>query len=186
MIKYSSQFGNLTKQENVERAVEFRLLPLSKKMRQANECDSEVERRFSENSEEAYEDKERGSNRVTVESELDEESKEEEGKRGQGKKQSRGGIERTVASGHFCVCVEGRGAWMAARGMCSLNQESLGAKAKQSTSLPREGESWTEQALLFLPAPSSMHGKRTGPSDMSFITDEIKSESRIDHFLWVK
>lgn len=41
MIKYNSQFGNLTKQRNVERAVESGLLPFRKKMRQANECDSE-------------------------------------------------------------------------------------------------------------------------------------------------
>lgn len=55
--------------------------------------------------------------------------------------------ERSVASGRVCVrvraCVEGGGggAWMAARGMCSLNQESPGAEAERSTSLPREGES---------------------------------------------
>lgn len=46
MIKYSSQFGNLTKQRNVERAVESWTPPArkkkkKKKMRQANECDSE-------------------------------------------------------------------------------------------------------------------------------------------------
>lgn len=38
----------------------------------------------------------------------------------------------SVASGHLCVCVcaeRGR-EWMAARGMCSLNQESPGAKAE--------------------------------------------------------
>lgn len=40
MIKYSSQFGNLTKRRNVERAVESELLPLHKK-HEANECDSE-------------------------------------------------------------------------------------------------------------------------------------------------
>lgn len=41
------------------RAVEFKLLPLNKKMRPANECDSEGVRSLRENREEAYEDRER-------------------------------------------------------------------------------------------------------------------------------
>lgn len=41
---------------------------------------------------------------------------------------------------------------MAARGMCSLNQESQGAETEQSTSLSREEKSSTRHALLFLPA----------------------------------
>lgn len=64
MIKYSSQFGNLTKQRNVERAVESGAPPpLSKKMRQANERDSEGARSPTRGKK-AYEDEGRGSERV--------------------------------------------------------------------------------------------------------------------------
>lgn len=59
MIKYSSQFGNLTKQRNVERAVESGLLPSQKD--EANECDGEGVRSLGKVQKEACEDKERGS-----------------------------------------------------------------------------------------------------------------------------
>lgn len=39
VIKYNSQFGNLTKRRNVESAVELGLHPISSKMRHASECD---------------------------------------------------------------------------------------------------------------------------------------------------
>lgn len=73
------------------------------------------------------------------------------------------------------MCFEGRGVWMAARGMCSLSQESPGAKAERSASLPGEGE--TGQSLLFLPAPPSMHGKSTAPFDMSFALYEVERKT---------
>ena len=69
----------------------------------------------------------------------------------------------------LCVLKEG-GLWMAVRGMCSLSQESPGAKAERSTSLPREGV--TGQPRLFLPAPPSMHGKRTEAFNVPFATNE--------------
>lgn len=88
--------------------------------------------------------------RASVESQPAEDyaGEEEEGTGGQGEKQSGKGTERSGASGYLCVCVEGRGASMAARGMCSLNQESLGAKTERSTSLPRERERERERAAL--------------------------------------
>lgn len=67
--------------------------------------------------------------------------------------------------------------------MCSLNQESPGADAERSTSLPKEGECYTGQALLFLPAPPLVHGEGAGAFDMAFATDEVKTETRISLFL---
>ena len=106
-----------------------------------------------------------------------EESEEEEGKRGQGGTEWWSDGEEYSVWTFMCVCVcwrEGGYGWLCG-GMCSLSQESPGAKAERSTSLPREGV--TGQPRLFLPAPPSMHGKRTEAFNVPFATNENQNFS---------
>lgn len=104
MIKYNSQFGNLTKQEKCREreresaAVESGAPPQSGKYRKKAFEDKEGER------ETEGDGGREGGSCQNVESQLSWVVR-KEGKRGQGEKQSGKKTERSLASGCVCVCV---------------------------------------------------------------------------------
>lgn len=84
----------------------------------------------------------------------------------------------------MCVSQEGKGGGgVCGRlrgGMCSLNQESPGAEAERSTSLPREGErARLDRLFCFYQQQRSCMGKESGLFNMSLAADETRGEGRM-------
>lgn len=103
--------------------------------------------------------------------------------RGHEEKQSDEGTDRSVASGHLCVCVcvEGRGVWMAVRGMCSLSHESPGAEAHHYPGRERAG---LDSLFCFYQHHHPCMGK--GQHHLTCHLLRIENVSRTDHFLSVE
>lgn len=148
-----------------------------KKTRRANERDSERVRCLGKLKTKEYEDKEDGSEGV-VKAWSRSEGEEEEGKRGQGEKQSSEETERSVASGQLCVCVEGREGggcgWL--RGGCAHSAKSLQGHSRARHIITQGGVDWTASSVSTSSAIRARMGKRTAAFDMSFAPCQIERE----------